>query len=286
MDVELSQDGSPSPSDNQVENQTSSGSTTRAGDNTTEQVAAAISELDKMKEFSFRGQKYTPQDLEKAILRQKDYTQKTQALSKDRESFESDRKFYENLWADLEFVRSNQSQAVVEQFLKTYPEKFHAALKNVLNGTQSPQQATQNSQNQQPKHDVDLLARITKLESTFTEQEVAKNTEHINLTVDKLAKKYPDAIPELVIGRVFEAYNQGMKPTDQTWEDTFKAVDAEMKQVVKAKYGELVKKQTQANARARDVDAGGGTVGRAPKKFKNLQEVTNFAVSELTGKGQ
>jgi hypothetical protein len=37
-----------------------------------------------------------------------------------------------------------------------------------------------------------------------------------------------------------------------------------VKEMLKANYGNLVKKQTDANAKARDVGSGGGTAGRAP----------------------
>ena len=57
-----------------------------------------------------------------------------------------------------------------------------------------------------------------------------------------------------------------------------------MKDFVKAKYGNLVKPQTEANNKSRDVDSGGGTIGRAPKKFSNFGDITKHAVRDLTGK--
>ena len=48
--------------------------------------AQAILELDKVKEFLFEGQKFTPQELKNAWLRQQDYTRKTQELARERES--------------------------------------------------------------------------------------------------------------------------------------------------------------------------------------------------------
>ena len=236
------------------------------------------SELEKLSKFKYQGQELTPKDLEAMILRQKDYTQKTQALSKDRESFQSEQKFYENLYYDLSNVKNNPQLA--NEFLKVYPEKFHTYLKQVLGQDEQKQQA----QEQTPKFDVELNSRLQKLESFYYEQEVAKNTQEINSTVDKLTQKYPDALPELAISRVYEAYNRGEKITPEAWENAFKTADAEMKDLIKTKYGDLVKKQTQVNNKSRDVDSGGGTIGRAPQKFKSLADVTNHAIKDLTNR--
>lgn len=240
--------------------------------------AATIYELEKLSKFKYQGQELTPKDLEAMILRQKDYTQKTQALSKERESFQSEQKFYENLYHDLNNVKNNPELA--NEFIKVYPEKFHSYLKQVLG--QNDQ--TQNAQNQKPQFDVDTAARLQKLESFYYEQEVAKNTQEINSTVDKLSQKYPDALPELAISRVYEAYNRGEQITPEAWEHAFKTADAEMKNLIKTKYGDMVKKQTEVNNKSRDVDSGGGTIGRAPQKFKSLADVTKYAVKDLTNR--
>ena len=245
---------------------------------TSKEEAATIYELEKLSKFKYQGQELTPKDLEAMILRQKDYTQKTQALSKERESLQSEQKFYENLYHDLNNVKNNPELA--NEFIKVYPEKFHTYLKQVLG--QSEQ--TQNAQNQKPQFDVDTAARLQKLEAFYYEQEVAKNTQEINATVDKLSQKYSDALPELAISRVYEAYNRGEKITPEVWENAFKTADAEMKNLIKTKYGDLVKKQTEANNKSRDVDSGGGTVGRAPQKFKSLSDVTKYAVKDLTNR--
>lgn len=243
-----------------------------------------IYELEKLSKFKYQGQELTPKDLEAMILRQKDYTQKTQSLSKDRENFTQEQKFYENLYHDLNNVKNNPSLA--NEFIKIYPEKFHSYLKQVLganeNQTQNPNQPQ--NQAQKPQYDVDLMSRMQKLENFYHEQEVAKNTQEINATISEMSKKYPDALAEMAIGRVYESLNRGETVTKETWETAFKTVDQQMKDIVKAKYGDLVKKQTEANNKSRDVDSGGGTVGRAPQKFKNLSEVTNFAVRDFTNR--
>ncbi len=278
MDVQLPQDGAPSHLDTQTDSSSLD-----------QDQAPSLTELDKLERFKYQGQEWTPKDLEKAILRQKDYTQKTQQIAEERkqiESLKAEEKFYVNLAADLRLIEKNPNLA--SEFIKVYPQKFHSYLKQVL---QDNRQA-QPSQGQQPSYDVDVMSELQQMRSFIHKQEVEKNTVEINSLVDKYSKTYPDAIPELAIGRVFEAYNQllaqdpNAKLTAKMWEDTFKTVDQEIKQMVKTKYGDLVKKQTAANSKARDVDSGGGTPGRAPKKFKNLGEVRDFAIQDLTGKGR
>jgi hypothetical protein len=280
MDVELTQGGSSSPVDSQNVNESVSSAPSNQSTQQ-EKVAQALAEIDKMEKFKFQGKEWTPKDLEKAILRQSDYSKKTLGLAEERKAFENERKFAENLYADLNLVKKNPNLAT--EFLKLYPEKYHAYLKQTLSESNSQQQTSQ-TQTQNVSPDYELLSRIQKIENTFTQQEVAKNTDHINVTIDRLSKKYPDALPEMAVARIFELKNQGVEITDQSWEDTFKSVNDQIGSLVKSKYGELVKKQTQVNAKGRDVDSGGGTVGRAPPKFKSLKEVSEFAISELTRK--
>lgn len=249
-----------------------------------QQVQQAIQELEKLEKFKFDGQEWTAKDLRDAILRQKDYTQKTQSLAKERDSFSQEQKYYQNLYYDLNAVKNNPELA--NKFISVYPESFHGYLKEILGSTQSQTQAQGQSQaQQQPSFDVDKEARLQKLESFYQEQEVAKQEAAISQTIEKFSKQYPDAMKEIVIGRVYEAHNRGEKISDETWENAFKTVDAQMKDTWKAKYGEMVKQQTEVNKKSRDVESGGGTVGRAPAKFSKFGQITDHAIRDLTSKG-
>lgn len=245
--------------------------------------APQITELDKLEKFKYEGREWTPAELKKAILRQQDYTQKMQGFSKERQTFESERKFAENLYADLKHVQNNP--ALASEFVKVYPQKYHAYLREVLSSTSgtASQQQPQNQNAMNPEL-IELMSTVNELKGKFTEQEVAKNESFINTTIESLSQKYPDAIQKLVIAEVYDYLQKNPKAqaTDaKLWEDTFKSVDAEMKGHWKQRYGEMVKKQTQANAKARDVESGGGTIGQAPQKFKSIRDVTNHAVKQL-----
>lgn len=279
MDVDMTQDGSPSLDTSEDSNQT-------AQQPFEQGQAPTIQELEKFERFKFQGQEWTPKDLERAMLRQQDYTKKTQSLAEERKSLDTERKYYENLNADLSMVRQNPNLA--SEFIKLYPQKFHQALKQVLSESQGQAQTQQVTQ--QPKYDVELNSRLSTLEKFYHEQDIAKNKAVVEAKVGELSKKYPDAIPEMVLGRIFESYSQlkdqdpEAKISDQTWEDTFKSVDQQMKEYASKRYGAMVKKQTVANEKAKAPDSGGGSVGRAPAKFKNLNEVTEYAIRDLTGR--
>lgn len=244
-------------------------------------AAQALADLDKMERVRFQGKEWSRQDLEKAVLRQEDYTKKTQALAKDRETFAGEQKYYENLGMDLDIVRKNPHLA--SEFIKVYPQKFHQYLKNVLNEGRETKNETE-AQTQKPQYDVEMQSDLQTLKTYVHKQEVAKNEAMINGYIDTFSKKYPDAFPELAIANVYDAYNKGEPITEEMFEKSFKETQDMVSTRFKAKYGDMVKKQTTANKEGRDVESGGGTVGKAPQKFKNLDEVTKFALGDLNAK--
>jgi hypothetical protein len=209
--------------------------------NLTTSEAQALAELEKIGKFKYQGKEWTLQDLEKAMLRQQDYTKKTQTLSEERKAFEQDRKFYENLHADLAKVRANPK--LVSDFVRVYPEKFHQYLNGVAQEEEQADEAS-TAQEQRPMTQqipVELYSRINRIEKHFNELEVAKNRQEIDSTVDELSRKYPDANPELALSRAFETYEGGTKLTKEVWEDIFKKCDQDGKHWMKSRYAELVK---------------------------------------------
>lgn len=297
MDVDLSQDGSSSQSDTQ-ERVTSfpappenlGREAAQSAEPSQAQVAAAIAELDKMEKFKFQGKEWTPKDLEKAMLRQSDYTKKTQELAEQRKAFEKEQRFAEALAYDLEYVRKNPTQASINEFISIYPEKYHGHLKKVIEELQSgqTQETAQPKSQPQSSYDLQTAADIKQMKEFIHKQEVAKNTSMINGWVDKYSKlvenpKSRALATKIAIANVFEAHNQGTEVTEAMFEDAFKSVAAELKEAVSGEYKELVTKQTQANAKARDVDPGGGTVGRAPAKM-SFAQATQAAIKHLSQK--
>ena len=193
------------------------------------EVAQAMAELDKMDRFKFDGQEWTPKDLKAAVMRMKDYTQKTQGLSEDRKSFASEQKFYQNLAWDLVRLRDNPSR--IQEFISLYPQKFHDIAEKFLQSNQpATQQAQAQTQQQQPQIPIQFLSRMDRIEKVMNDQEVAKNETQINQIVESLSQKYPNAanFKEMVLGRAYEAHTQGTQLNPQVWEDIFKQVDGQL----------------------------------------------------------
>lgn len=252
------------------------------------QPAKDIFDLDKAETVKWNGQTYKREDLQKAFMRQDDYTKKQQALAKERDDFKKSsdeftqqEKYYRNFIADAEAVRADPSMAA--EFIKIYPPKFHKELQDYLNKTP---QAQAQARQEGSRPDVELLSKVQKMEKILDDQERQKNVAQHDAEIksygEKFSKKYPDAIEEMVIGRVYESFNKTKEvPSEETWEQAYKAVDEYMKDLVKSKYGDLVKKQTNANKTARDVSSGGGTPGKAPQKFDSFKDAIKFAADDV-----
>lgn len=250
-------------------------------------VSQAVHELEKLGKFKFEGEEYTPDDLRKAILRMKDYTTKTQEIGSERKKIEADRQqieqdsnFYRNLSWDLAKVRENPSLAA--EFVKIYPERFHKDLKEVLAETGEPEQSPKR-QASKATPDVETLSRLERLEKYYTDQETAKYEQEIKSITTEMQAKYPDALKDLVMARAHDVAMGGVKLSKESWETLFKESDLQMKEMLKSRYGELVKKQTVANSKSRDVGSGGGTPGQAPQKFKNFSELNKTVIPQIIG---
>lgn len=259
-----------------------------------ERTEQAILDLSKHDKFQIAGRELTRDQLSKLLDQEKqfqsmnkDYTQKTQSLSSERKAFAEEQKFYKALPYDLLALRQDPTR--VSEFIRLYPQQFHQYAENILKEASSQVQAGGNPQQQSqyrgPVQDVQTLSRLENLEKFYNEQRVSEKEREINNTITNLSSKYPDAsnFKEMVLGRAFEAHNQGVELTESAWEDIFKQVNGEVGQLLKAKYGNLVKQQTEANKKAKDVGAGGGTVGQSPKKFSKFDDITKYALQQADG---
>ncbi len=254
---------------------------------TAKSVDQAIIDLDKASKFSFDGRELTRDQLKNLFDQEKkfqsmdkDYTTKTQKIAEERKSIETDRKFYENLAYDLQNVKNNP--ALAAEFVKIYPQAFHKYIEEFLKAPSHLQ-----SVQQQPNVDVKTLSRLERLEKFYNDQEVTKNEQLIKSTVDELAKKYPGTekplAQKMIMAEAYEAHMNKIELTPEVWEDIFKRVKEERDADIKAEYGDMVKKQTEANSKSRDVAPGGGTSGRAPQKIA-LKDVAATAIRELGGR--
>ena len=244
------------------------------------QQAQDLVDLDGVQKFKWGGQEWTPKDLQGAILRQSDYTRKTQALAEERKEFGSQKRYYDNLQADLERVQADP--ALAEKFRQVYPEAFHKFLGYVAQQPSKPASPQENSA-ALPKDVQERLSRIDKLEGTvtkMTEAQRAREITAINAELDNVCKamseKYPFADEATVLARAEALARQGQKMTQSVWDDLWSAQHGRTEAMFKKRYSEQVSKQTQANKAGADTSPGGGIPGQKPVKARSIKEMTNL----------
>lgn len=260
------------------------------------QAIQEILDLEKLAKgkFKFDGQEMTLDDLKRDRLRYQDYTKKTQALAEER-------KFIDNLDADLSAVRKDPN--LIAKFKQIYPEKFHRYLAFVQAGAQSPGSQGQESQGQTqnlPPEVLEKLKKLDELESKVSGFE-AESIEGQKQTLDNIfstletdfKKKYPRADMIHVYGAVSDYLEaNGLKSKDLIQNKT--ATSKMFEQFTKAshearqkEFEEWKKAEVEVirenNSKASDIGRGGGTPSGAPKKYgrKMFDEVADEMVSDF-----
>lgn len=230
--------------------------------------------------IKYQGKEWSKEDLQKQFLMQSDYTRKTQALAREREEIQ---KYESNLRYDLESVKQNP--ALVEQFKKIYPEKYHSLVDLVVSN-----QAKQEQQSNNPNIDPAFLDRFNKseamLQQVLGEQREAKVNAHlaeIDVQMSTLAKKYPLADQETILTRAMSYNEKGQALTPELWDQIGKQVQTQYEKLFESHYKQKVEQQKQASAKAKDVSSGGGTPSVAPKR-ETMKEATERAIRELSGR--
>lgn len=250
-------------------------------------AAPSIAELDKLEKFKFDGREYTPQELKRAILRQSDYTKKTQEFSQERKTHQEERKFYDNLRIDLKAVKTNPSLAA--EFRKIYPQKFHDYLEDFMGGDSNTQPQTPKAESQYAQIDPELLSRFERVENNIHEKEVAAIEMSLEAQDKEFLKKYPEADIDAVYAKVEAVIKRNeslpkdeqVKVDAQIWERVYKADHEKHSARYEARYKENINKQKQAGLNGRDSGSGGAVAGGAPKTYKNLREARDALLSEF-----
>lgn len=258
----------------------------------------AILDLEKAEKFSFGGREWTRDSL-KALIDQekkfqsmdKDYTTKMQKISAEKKTFDEKQTFFKNLHWDLPKLVSNPS--LITEFMTKYPPEFHQLAAEYLRENQPKESDQTKGVQSQPRADVELMMKVHALEKANQEREIKTHEQEITNIRNDLNQKYqnvsPPAAQKMILAEAFEMLeaNRQEDPsfvlTREHWEQIYKQVSNEIASISKAEYGSLVKKQTEANAKARDVGAGGGTAGPAPIKFKKFDDLQKHAESLAKG---
>lgn len=248
-------------------------STPQAGGQNTQETG--IPSLDTFERFKFGDQEWTPDSLKKAMMRQSDYTKKTQAVKEIQ-------KYYDNLKFDLDHVQGNPSLA--DKFKEVYPKDFWPYLDYVMRKSEESNQMSQQQGQSRMEIPRELQERLDRVEGYVKEKEVAAYEAELDTTFAKMSQKYPDANEEIVLARaqaMLEA-NPNMKLDQGIWERLWKKSNDEMSGLIKQKQEKLFNTQKEANSRAKDIGAGGGTPGSAPVRMK-LKDVADYAITHIKG---
>jgi len=230
------------------------------------QTQQDIVELDKLEKFKFSGQDWTPKDLTGAILRQSDYTRKTQEIAQER-------KYYDNLSADLDAVKQNPQ--LMERFKQVYPEKYHNYLRYVTAEEKAAQQVQPQGVDQQ------FMKRFETVENALKEQRLTAINAELDAMFDKLGKKYTYADEASVIAKAQALLDRGQRLDEKTWDAVWKSEHDRVQAHAQKMWSDKIANQKQANAKARDVASGGGIPGQAPKNPRTIKEATNLAMRDL-----
>jgi hypothetical protein len=256
-------------------------------------------DLSKAGKFLWDGKEMTPEELRKSILRQQDYTKKTQAHAEERRKFEEERrqwqeqqemaqKYEQNFEIDIQNVLKDPSMEA--RFREIYPAKYHAALEQALVKAFGDPNS--------PKRNESLLEqRLRSVETKFQAQEreraaqafeteVSKNAEILDSNIQRLSQKYPSADEDSVLARAEHMAASLKKDAsfNKNFSDLMEKLYKENHDFHEKRYAaiykEKVEKQKQANTRAKDVGRGGATPGTAPAKMK-LKDVKHHILSQM-----
>lgn len=269
--------------------------------------SSQVLDLTQTEKFMWEGKEMTPQELRSSMLRQQDYTKKTQQAAEERRQyleerrrFEEERQSYQsqreqsekyesNLEADIQHVLGDPSKEA--KFKEIYPEKYHQALEKALVqafGDRNSPDGEVKSLKQQLKTIQDRFQmQDQERAKTAFESDVKQNAEILDSAISRLSTKYPSADEESVLARA--EYIASSFKKDQSFANNFSQL---MEKLYKENhdfhekryqqiYTQKVNQQKQANTKAKDVGRGGATPGAAPQKMK-LRDVKNHILGTLT----
>lgn len=262
-------------------------------------TASAVFDLTKAEKFLWEGKEMTPDELKKSILRQQDYTKKTQAHAEERRRLEEERrqfvqqqeeteKYVSNIDADIQNVLRDPS--LEQKFKEIYPQKYHSVLDQAL--------SRQFGDRSSPDHEVkSLKQQLAAINSRFQQQDmerartafesdVSKSAEILNSNIARCSQKYPLADEASVLANA-QYMAESMKK-DANFRDNFSKLIEKLYQEnhkhhenrYKEIYKQKVESQKQANAHGRDIGRGGGTPATEPTKMK-LKDVKNHILSQM-----
>lgn len=248
-------------------------------------IPQEILDLAKVGKFKVDGQELTYEDLRKAMLRQQDYTKKTQALAEER-------KYYANLSVDLKSVRKDPRLAA--EFKKVYPEEFHGYLDLILAQDRQAKAEGEAPSPQLPPEIVEKIERQEQLLSQLMEQSNESTRETLDAMYTSLEQDVQTKFPRADMVHVYGAIENYIAEQGLTSKDLLKNKAATQKMFetfAKASHDKRVsdyeawrkeelKKSQERNQKAGDIGKGGGTPVTAPAKVR-MKDVADQWIASM-----
>lgn len=246
---------------------------TKGLDPTSTETPKDILDLDKLERVKWGGKEWSIADLEKATLRQEDYSRKTAELAETR-------KYADNFASDLQTVIQNPQR--LNEFRKIYPKQYVDVAEKVLASRKEaePKSTSVPSPMHDPRVD-ELQSKITAWEQAQHKAEVEKINSWLDNQFDTLSKKYTYADRDVVLARAQIISDQGHQVNEKVLDKLFKENDAEVKVRWDKMYKEKATKQLETGAKSKDIGAGGGIPGAAPRGFKTIKEATKAFLDDI-----
>lgn len=238
-----------------------------------EAPAVTPTELDGLSEFTFQGEKLTPDQLHRMMNEHKSYSERAS-------SYEQNKQYVDNLDADIENVLNDPRLA--DRFKQTYPKmvngiNVHQYLDRILSShrpSEAPQPTAQTAT--LPKEFLNEFGELKRGLQFLTQDALNAKTEAAGAKLDailpKLYEKYHLAVNDVVLMRAERFLEGGGKLTDQTWERFARESHAQEQKKFDQYQSAQLKTQLEKGRRSADTGPGGATPGQAPVKPRSFEE--------------
>lgn len=234
-------------------------------------------DLEGISEFTFGGEKYTPDGLHEILKNYKGYQDQLKEYTEEQ-------KFRENLEVDLDNVLANPNLA--DRFKQIYPKRFHGILDRMIKSqsTQGTPSSTPTAPAQAalPKELFGLMDDVAAMKQHILDTQVEAASAKLDAILPKLWTKYPFANEDQVLARA-EARQKGQKEpiAEVVWE----RIARESHEAAKKKYDQHnqqeLKRQMEKGKQGKDTGPGGSTPGQAPRKARNFDQAYDEMVKSL-----
>lgn len=244
---------------------------------TTPEIPQGPTALEGISEFTFGGEKYTPDGLHKLISEYKGYQGQLTEYNEDK-------RFRENLEVDLDNVLANPS--LVDRFKQIYPKRYHGIVERMIRtGQTQTNQTTQQTQSAPaqaalPREFFGMMDDVARMKADFEQAKVDAASAKLDAILPQLTKKYPLARQVEILARA-----EGMgdrTPTDADWDRLARECHSENKKLFDQFQSETMKRQIDKGRMGKDIGQGGSTPGHGPRKPGKGESRFDVAFDEMT----